>query len=93
MNTTIAYLAGIVDGEGSVGYYSAGKDKRKRLTIKVGMTEESVVSLLHTTFGGSFYKRKPTQHKDVWVWQVTDNLARQALVQLQPYLRIKGNPH
>lgn len=48
----LAYLAGIIDGEGHVAYHSKGlKKKRRRFTIEVSMTYLPIIQLLQANLG------------------------------------------
>jgi hypothetical protein len=89
-DTDIAYLAGIIDGEGSIGMSSGGAGIR-RFVIEVKMTDEMTIRLLHAAFGGNVITRTPANPlwKPLWRWRVTGTAARQAYQQLCPYLRIK----
>ena len=96
----LAYLAGIIDGEGCIAIYgyhgnwimSHGKRHRGfRLDVKVGMGEPEAVQLLMKTFGGSIYVRKitPNGNKPSYSWTVSAKLAIACLRQLIPFLRVK----
>jgi len=86
----LAYLAGIIDGEGSVGNHSAGVGKR-RFVIEVKMTDEPLIDWLVATFGG-FKQFRPKQNikwKDQWRWRVQGKSAESLYAQVLPHLRIK----
>ena len=60
----LSYLAGIIDGEGSIGlnrsHWKDTYDNRYKtpsyvLRVKVCMKDEIVVKWIHSTFGGKFY--------------------------------------
>jgi hypothetical protein len=89
MNTPlIAYLAGIIDGEGSVGTF--GK-KKPIFTIEVKMTAEPIIDLLLNTFGGTkvFRPREKAHYKDQWRWRVKGKRAETVYQTLFPFLRLK----
>ena len=90
-NDIIPYLAGIVDGEGSIGNFSNGKGK-KVFTIEVKMTYKPIIDLLHTSFGGClvFLKSKNIRHKDLWKWRVKSKQAEVAYSILSPFLLLKN---
>jgi len=96
-NELIAYLAGLVDGEGYVGIK---KQKPRPDTInclyheriQIRMVDEIAIKLFKQTFGGNYYKE--TEHskyskKPLYCYQATDRLASQIIRKLLPYLLIK----
>lgn len=76
----IAYLAGIIDGEGclTAGTYSkttAGNPSFQTM-LKVSNTEEKLINWLKDTFGGLICNYTPAQtaknsRKQVFMWQVS----------------------
>lgn len=86
----LAYLAGIIDGEGCIGYQSNGGGRRT-FTIEVKMTNQLVIDLLHSTFGGAYQSRPSTNvaWKDQHRWRVKGEKAEEVYRALKPYLRIK----
>ena len=100
METTYAYLAGTIDADGfiSVGKKVASKPRKDGVratyyVVKIGLSETSpiVPALLQETFPawhGSHQPKNP-KHKRWYVWQSTNRKAREPLVRLLPYLRIK----
>jgi hypothetical protein len=93
--TTIAYLAGIVDGEAYVGIKRARrKDSVSPIyheRIQVRMLDGEAIQLLAATFGGSLYREKPHANngRPLVCWQASDALAARILTELLPYLRVK----
>lgn len=86
----LAYLAGIVDGEGTIAVHRDGAN-RARFVIEVKMTERIVIELLSKRFGGVIVNRKPGAEgwKPQFRWRVTAKAARSAYQELEPYLRLK----
>lgn len=63
----IAYLAGIVDGEGSlvIGNYSSNKKTgaiHYHTTLEINNSGKELIDWLHKTFGGNVLKYTPKQH-------------------------------
>lgn len=92
----ICYLAGIVDGEGSIDVSVAKvegtrKTPSHRVRLKVSMCENESIELLEHCFGGlaKLRHRKNPKHKPIWEWCIRSLNARAALVELFPYLLIK----
>lgn len=95
-NTTLAYLAGIVDGEGYIGIkkspprrdtVSPGYHER----IQVRMVDEPAIALLAATLGGNYYREAPhaAQGRPLFCYQASDAKACLVLLALYPYLRVK----
>lgn len=94
--TMIAYLAGIIDGEGSIGIehlkptYNRTKDYYVcRLTVI--NTNEDIMKLLVQYFKGNYDKRKDIPgRKPCFRWHVFGDNLQWALAQLEPYILIKS---
>jgi len=93
--TDLAYIAGIVDGEGYIiihRYHSHRARKLRGFTIRVGVnnTNEWLIVYLQLNFGGTKYV---TQHdpkwKPVWNWHIEANKAYEFLKLVLPYLHLK----
>ena len=93
---TLAYIAGIFDGEGCV---SISKEKERttikgysyRLRVIVGNTNEWLIKFLQSQFGGNIVLRQPRMpwYKPIWQWQIGAKLAQVFLEALLPYLQLK----
>jgi hypothetical protein len=89
--TDLAYLAGIIDGEGTIRAFVAGG--RNRVLVQVANTSEDLIHWLEQ-FGGKSYwdscNPKRRRHKPCAAWRVTRALdCFRLLSALRPYLRIK----
>ena len=89
----IAYLAGIIDGEGHIGVYKTMGRINMRYRVRVGVsnTNDKLLEWLMSEFGG-FYKSKKvykSNHKVSYFWQLADNDADYLLEMVLPYLIIK----
>lgn len=88
----LAYAAGILDGEGSVGWYKPTSSRATyRVRVSVGMTDVEGPAHMMQTLGGSLYEqgRKTGTGKTVYVWQLTCHKAADGLEKLLPYLKVK----
>jgi hypothetical protein len=93
METTLAYLAGVVDSDGYIGVKRStyamrhGQCRQPVYYPRVGIRqiEPEAVNLAHSTFGGGL----SLEPRGMWCWQVTNRKAAAALTALLPYLRIK----
>lgn len=95
----LAYLAGIIDGEGSIyiGNFSANKKtgaKYYQTNIEVTNTDENLIDWLVTHIGGRKYTYSKNQtpknsRKQVFRWIVNGDLVTQLCSLLFPYIVIK----
>ncbi len=91
----LAYLAGIVDGEGSIGieHLSPTKGRKKdyyvcRLTVV--NTAEEIMQLLKFFLGGTYQARKLIPgRKKCFRWHIFGEGLERALLRLEPYLILK----
>lgn len=90
----LAYFAGLLDGEGYIGIGArvSGEYRTRQLILqmRIGMTSESVISWLHTTFGGQVYQHERPPHKTMWLWSLTQQPAASLLRRVAPYLKVKN---
>jgi hypothetical protein len=88
---TLAYVAGVIDGEGCV-YIEKSRTLARAPRVDVGMSKAGleVLRLLHS-FGGTV--RTSRQATETWaaafMWTVTGSEASQFLSMVLPYLRLK----
>ena len=93
--TDLAYIAGIIDGEGSIiaqrSTSKKGQLKRYNIIVVVNMTDTSAIELIRALFGGRFYKYLPrrSERKAITRWQVSGQEAEVILRAIKPYLLVK----
>jgi hypothetical protein len=94
-DTTLAYLAGLIDGEGYVGIKRTHRKDAVSFIyherIQVRMVHEGSIRLL-STLGGAYYREHGYQgmgRRPLWCWQASDALAARMIATLFPYLVIK----
>lgn len=93
----LAYLAGIIDGEGTITINSSMQHKRKTIQYKprvvVSNTEKSLLNWLQEEFGGSvtFYTSpKKATHRERYLWRVISlQHIKELLSGCLPFLIIK----
>jgi len=95
----LIFLAGVFEGEGSLGNWNAGgfhKDgiPRKYFRIAVQMTDQDIVQRFANFFKMgtiSVYNRKKDgkNYKTAYVWKLNSKPAIDAMLQLYPYLGIR----
>ena len=85
----LAYLAGIIDGEGCIAIDSYKKSKgniHHKLVVRCNMMDPQAIELLQLAFPGSHIFVEKTR---VYHWGVMSTKAYECLQQLLPYLRVK----
>lgn len=93
--TTIAYLAGLIDGEGYIGIKKARRaDSVSPIyheRIQVRMVHEGAIKLLADTLGGNYYLENPHSRggRLLYCWQASDALAARILSTVLPHLIVK----
>lgn len=90
--TELAYLAGILDGEGSIFIAVRpprdGRSPSHTLTVVVKMRDPQAVELFQGLGGTQKYRHR-YDGAIYFVWQAQNKVAFAALVALYPYLRVK----
>ena len=92
----LAYLAGLIDGEGYIGIKRTTHKNRVspayHARIQVRMVDEPAIAFLADTLGGSYYYERPSVAKGrpLYCFQASDAKAESILRSLRPYLRVKA---
>lgn len=95
---SLAYMAGLIDGEGYVSVlkikrplakHSGVSDFRTMLVVK--MCDPQAIKWIHRTFGGTkaFYEAKELRSGGYWKWTADGDNAAAILKAVYPYLRVK----
>jgi hypothetical protein len=93
--TDLAYMAGIIDGEGTI---SARRRKNQQgaryvdFMLSVANTDERLIRWIHERFSGSIDFRQQRQsdiHKPLWRWTTSATNGELVIVAVRPYLVIK----
>ena len=93
-----AYMAGIIDGEGAVGFKKRVKNSTESVylapRIDIGMTHKSTIDAVSEFFAcGSRYMRerhsKNPNHKDLFVWGCSSTYAEVCARLVLPFSRTK----
>ena len=95
-----AYLAGVIDGEGSI-FISRINNKRSgnvwyRLQLSCAMTDPEAIQLLCKTFTPNtkqyiYRGGRQKGYKPVYQWLTTGDMAMTILKEIEPYLTVKKN--
>ena len=94
----LAYIAGIVDGEGYVGIKKAALRKDchhpgYHARIQIRMVDEPAIHFIASILGGNYYSEKPhaEKGKPLFCYQASDLRASEILQTLLPFLQVKRN--
>ena len=94
--TDIAYIAGLIDGEGYIGIKKASVRKdcfhpSYHARIQIRMVDEPAIKFITETLGGQYYKEKPNANngRPLYCYQASDKIAATILKTIIPYLKVK----
>jgi len=92
--TDLAYTAGIMDGEGSIGIARHKSKSCKRgyaleLTVQVTSSDEWLCQWLKFGFGGSLSHSTNSVGNPMWHWIISARKAMEFLKLIIPYLNLK----
>jgi hypothetical protein len=85
----LAYLAGLVDGEGNID--AQVKQRQTGVALRISNSNRAVLEWVKQKFGGKIYRKqeKCYKHKH-WVWILGGKKALPLFKALQPLLKIKA---
>jgi hypothetical protein len=93
METTYAYLAGAIDLDGfiSIDRRAGRQGMGYRPRIGISDTSPVVPKLLHSLFQGRLFEIAPkkSSYAHFYLWEAQHQHAREPLLRLLPYLRLK----
>lgn len=90
---SIVYVAGLVDGEGSIGILSSEKGQQYYAEVTIGMSDKAsnLLKAVQERFGGTIVHGRGKTEK--WAasmkWRIGGDAALDFLRQIQPYLMLK----
>jgi len=85
-----AYIAGLVDGEGTITLTSEHRGERRRIVVSIANTEVELLSfVLDATGVGKITKKRTakSEHTPSFAYRVTSRQALALLAQIQPHMR------
>lgn len=92
----LAYIAGFLDGEGSITIHEnckpspRGLNPNHTMQVSIGNTDPRVIEWIHSKFGGSLCRRKQRPgHKPVLQWIIRAAMALPFLELIRPFVRMK----
>lgn len=95
--TEIAYLAGIIDGEGNISVSRCLRKTRDSYLYSVRLvvtnTRPDLIEWIRGRFGGRVQVKSPptARHRAAYRWTVDGRRARPILTQVYPYLVLKSH--
>jgi len=96
--TDIAYIAGLMDGEGCIRIKKekayACQDRKTpgyHASVQIKMVEEGAIRFVRDMLGGWYYRQKSSvkNGRPLYCWQSSDRQAETILKTILPYLRVK----
>src|SRR5882762_2657083 len=99
-NQQLAYLAGIIDGEGYIQISPGGEIRSKygirhhQIGLGCTMVRPEVIYILQEAFGGKVRRVNPKKekrhvHSPQFVWIIRSKLAAAAIARIRPFLILK----
>ena len=88
--TDAAYIAGPIDGEGTIGLVRKHRNDYRQLGISISSTESALLEFVQTAFETgdiSSKRRDKTHHAQSYTFAVYNRQALDLLKQVYPFLR------
>jgi hypothetical protein len=85
-----AYIAGIIDGEGTITLTAMHREENRRLVIAISNTERALLEFIKGAIGAGRITNKRTysqRHAPSYTYQIGARQALALLGQIAPYLR------
>lgn len=97
IETDIAYIAGLIDGEAYIGIKKEKTLRNGRVNpaykerIQIRMVDEPAIKFLTETLGGNYHKEKSNAKngRPLYCYAASDKLAVNILNTILPYLKVK----
>lgn len=94
MSEELAYLAGFIDGEGSIRVgtgYSPSRERRWYLMFSCHQVNPLPLCLLKARFGGTIRSTHRQGQRKLYEWTITSAQAGDAIAALRPWLHVKAD--
>jgi hypothetical protein len=88
--TDAAYIAGLIDGEGTVTLTQEHRNENRRLVVSVSNNELEILTYLRHTIGAGRITNKRTyrsEHSPSYAYKIINRQALALLEQIAPFLR------
>lgn len=82
-----AWLAGFIDGEGTVGVYRLGHAAAPQVRVQIPQKKKDVLELIEDSYPGGFYLRHPKT--TVWTYVLQGRKTRTILEDIAPFVFVK----
>jgi len=85
-----AYLAGLIDGEGTITLSRKHKNENRQLAVTISNTEQQLLEFsLHAIGAGKITRKRTskTHHTPSFAYAIYNRQALEVLEQIEPYLR------
>jgi hypothetical protein len=85
-----AYLAGLIDGEGTVTMTRQHRNEMRRLVVCISNNELAILEFARNVIGAGRITRKRTynvRHANSYAYQVSSRQALDVLAQILPYMK------
>lgn len=85
-----AYIAGLIDGEGTISLISKGKNTTRQPQVSISSTTYELLSYCKETFGGGCickHKKTKMHHKDAYSWRMYNDSALDLLSRILVYMK------
>jgi hypothetical protein len=91
MDTNLAYVAGLIDGEGCIHLDTTGNTYKARVSVGMSAPALSLLEDLRAEWGGTLYQMRPATQRwaAAYTWHMTGPPAERLLVAIRPFLRLK----
>ena len=81
----LAYAAGLIDGEGTIGIACYPDRHKYHFTVAVGMMTKEPLEFMRDTFGGTL-----ARNSSHWRWVMYNYEAISVLKQIKPFMQLKA---
>lgn len=96
--TDLAYIAGLIDGEGYIGIKKTTTRRNGRVNpqyqerIQIRMVDEPAIKFIADVFGTPYYKEPPNavRGRPLYCMSTTDRASVRILTAVRPYLKVKA---
>lgn len=85
-----AYIAGLIDGEGTISLTRKHRGEHRQLMVSISSTEPRLLKYVHQTIGAGRITNKRTYHANhtpSFTYAISNRQALDVLEQVEPYLK------
>src|SRR5438093_180238 len=98
MKLSKEYIAGILDGEGSISIRKHRRDRKNPsylISVRIYNSHEGLVDAINHEYSGKIYTRAPRPTNEIrsrkvqYTWETKGSMAKEMLTELLPFLIVK----